>query len=1447
MCYALWLAIPLALMYVVVQSVTLTDPLEGWRIRDHPTAERLDAVILATRDAGLHDDRPMMPPLPPSMPLPPSQPGADAPSPPEQGNSSAPQSLELGSLVVVFQSRDSRSSVLTAAKLAEVARLEAAVLARISALCLRRNASSAFCAPVVSVTAHLPAADEVHACVANRSSASTVYDDGEVPVEAACLAELLAWRVAHSSAVPAAFDSALDGTSYWSVDGGAGTEVVVSAGSRAQLVLRQLAEPLLAGGDRGEAIQEALTRIAIAERNDVQADGGAALAAALFDDPATLEAVLRLLQDGDGSDESLAALLAQLQASAGDADGRDILDSNSADLATIAAVALAAAGALSPRTDLAGILQAANSGINPIDFPDISGGAAQLAQDQSALLRRLNDTQALASLLLATGAVALAIDSENGGGSSSELLVSEADLTQAVSEARAGTLRYRLRGLDQSVVDELATWSETDVRFAALLLQGVAAAGTFISDSTSDSAANEAGRLRYLITRDFNGSSALGVRSYFPLGYPITTSAAAAAEVGAQRELAYEILWPMLDELLREEAAAGGLLSVSWTVQGGKLGAFATWLGFRVMWSDMSLALLSLCFIYIFICIHSRSLLLGTLGTLEIFCSFPLALSIYRFVLGVRLFGVMHIIGIYVILGIGCDDLFVLLDAWNQVWMAPASAVRSTEARMWWAYSRAVKAMLVTTITDVSAFLSTLICVVPNLMSFAIFTALLAVANFALVCTMWPCALILHERLKRWQSKHLCCPCERPPARRIGLAAADGAAKASDAEASTDTMSAPSDSSEPVGEARADSAATPPPAMERLETISLDGPPPETRAHVASYVRRKIFSPSPSPPASPPASPPETPATPPPSTPTLDSCAASSISDDATPSPDIVSPPMPRAPADHANHPRDGGRAWLPPRLAGTSTRAVRTPSTPWRARVRALTDPFHVAKLSHLWRRSGEVRRSMPRGSRYIERMYAEWYAPFLTRGRNAMWVLGFSTLLGLVFGYYALQLRPAARAYSVWPSWHNEYQYLEARDTLFELAEEQVHVFWGVSGVDRTGVDRWNESDIGQVVWDNEFNASDPDAQVALLHACESLPMRPELQIAPGGAECVMGAFYEWEAARSVGGNVTWPITPATDFRDRFGAFLFANQNWGYRLSVVPEADGMYRLRHVVASFTIAVERHAPASTLQPIYDAWQAAIAELNAAAPPSCSGALQASAHWVLMSVQQLLMLYTVSVILALAVVGFVVLTIATRSLRLASCCMLTVLNVVGTFTGIMVSIFGMELGMIECVVLMVSVGLMLDPLTHVAHAFNEAHGSRAQRLSAALTSIGISVLAATLSTAGSCICLLFCTITLFLRFGQLLCTLLFVTVLYTNTFLAPLLCLLGPSDDEPSRFKAAFSRCMRALTPSVGAFRHRQFDETGEQPSSQRQSGADSTPAPHPAGSPQDAGIELNIR
>ena len=88
--------------------------------------------------------------------------------------------------------------------------------------------------------------------------------------------------------------------------------------------------------------------------------------------------------------------------------------------------------------------------------------------------------------------------------------------------------------------------------------------------------------------------------------------------------------------------------------------------------------------------------------------------------------------------------------------------------------------------------------------------------------------------------------------------------------------------------------------------------------------------------------------------------------------------------------------------------------------------------------------------------------------------------------------------------------------------------------------------------------------------------------------------------------------------------------------------------------------------------------------------------------------------------------------------------------------------------------------MLDPFTHYVHAFAHADGpSRAARLRFTLASMGISVLAATLSTAGACSALFFTVIVFFSRFGLLLCTLMLIALIYVNLFLAPLLLLLGP--------------------------------------------------------------------
>lgn len=43
-----------------------------------------------------------------------------------------------------------------------------------------------------------------------------------------------------------------------------------------------------------------------------------------------------------------------------------------------------------------------------------------------------------------------------------------------------------------------------------------------------------------------------------------------------------------------------------------------------------------------------------------------------------------------------------------------------------------------------------------------------------------------------------------------------------------------------------------------------------------------------------------------------------------------------------------------------------------------------------------------------------------------------------------------------------------------------------WGVLDIDRTGTDHYNASQMGKPVWDNTFDMSSPQAQVAVFNLC-------------------------------------------------------------------------------------------------------------------------------------------------------------------------------------------------------------------------------------------------------------------------------------------------------------------------------------------------------------------------
>ena len=61
-----------------------------------------------------------------------------------------------------------------------------------------------------------------------------------------------------------------------------------------------------------------------------------------------------------------------------------------------------------------------------------------------------------------------------------------------------------------------------------------------------------------------------------------------------------------------------------------------------------------------------------------------------------------------------------------------------------------------------------------------------------------------------------------------------------------------------------------------------------------------------------------------------------------------------------------------------------------------------------------------------------------------------------------------------------------------------------WGLLGVDSSRVDRFDESSLGSLLWDDTFDLADVEAQQAVLGVCAELPRLEALKVRLGRGEC-------------------------------------------------------------------------------------------------------------------------------------------------------------------------------------------------------------------------------------------------------------------------------------------------------------------------------------------------------
>ena len=146
---------------------------------------------------------------------------------------------------------------------------------------------------------------------------------------------------------------------------------------------------------------------------------------------------------------------------------------------------------------------------------------------------------------------------------------------------------------------------------------------------------------------------------------------------------------------------------------------------------DVLLVTGSVAFIFFYMWFHTQSCCLASMGLIHVFASLPIAFLLYYYCFGIEPFYTLNFLSVYVILAIGADDVFVMVDAWKQ------SASLPPAERMAHAFKRASKAMLITSATTAAAFLATAFSPLLDVSTFGLYTACLVISNYLSVITYY--------------------------------------------------------------------------------------------------------------------------------------------------------------------------------------------------------------------------------------------------------------------------------------------------------------------------------------------------------------------------------------------------------------------------------------------------------------------------------------------------------------------------------------------------------------------------------------------------------------------------------------------------------------------------------------------------------------------------------------
>ena len=173
---------------------------------------------------------------------------------------------------------------------------------------------------------------------------------------------------------------------------------------------------------------------------------------------------------------------------------------------------------------------------------------------------------------------------------------------------------------------------------------------------------------------------------------------------------------------------------------------------FKQAMNDAMCPIGSISFIFIFILIHTKSMWITCFAVLSIITSFIATNLIYRVVLDFQYIGFFHILTVFIVLGIGADDIYVFFDVWRNT---GHEDYESLAHRLSDAYRKSVFSMFFTSLTTAAAFFANAISPLLATRSFGVFSGIVIIVNYISVIVYFPTVVIMYHT----HFNHLRWPC----------------------------------------------------------------------------------------------------------------------------------------------------------------------------------------------------------------------------------------------------------------------------------------------------------------------------------------------------------------------------------------------------------------------------------------------------------------------------------------------------------------------------------------------------------------------------------------------------------------------------------------------------------------------------------------------------------------